>query len=93
MTRIISEIERVLSNNGIFACLLNSIYDSEYNSESANNEDMIDTGEITKRFFSKKSFSKFVDKFEPILFDEKGRTPKDDALGNAKLVRFVGKLK
>lgn len=93
MIKIISEIERVLSNNGILACLLNSVYDSEYINESANKDDMIDTGKITKRFFSKKSFSKFISNFDPILFDEKGSTPKDDALGNAKLVRFAGKLK
>ena len=43
--------------------------------------------------FSKESLEPFVKDFEPLLFDENGRTPKDDAVSNSGMIQFIGRVK
>lgn len=90
---IISEIQRVLGSGGIVALMANSTKDPEYDEALVNKEGLIEVNGITKRFFSKETFASFLGNFEEIIFDEKGRTPKDDAVSNSGMVQFIGRLR
>ncbi len=91
MNRIISEISRVLKPKGILACMMNSTKDSEYDPEKADDDGLINVDGLVKRFFSVESFRPFVKRFEPLLFDDQGRTPKDDAKNISGMIRYIGK--
>lgn len=91
--RIISEIQRVLAPGGIVALMVNSTKDPEYDKSLVNKDGLIEVGGITKRFFSKGSFAPLVSDFEGLLFNEEGRTPKDDVVDNSGMVQFIGRKK
>lgn len=91
MKIIMREIERVLKTGGIFACLVNTQDDEEYDSKLADENDIIVQRGIAKRYFNTESLSKFTKNFETLLLDNKGRTPKDDAVGNSGMIQFIGK--
>ena len=93
MKRIISEISRVLKPGGVLACLVNSQDDEEYDKNIANSEDVIDVNGISKRFYTTESLNQFTGNFETLLLHNKGRTPKDDAVGNSGLIQFIGTKK
>lgn len=90
MQHIVKEIQRVLAPDGIFAAMVNSIHDSEYDSAKVDNSGLIDIDGLTKRYFSKTTFSVFTDGFSTLLSDENGRTPKDDVVGTTGMVQFIG---
>lgn len=90
---IISEIQRVLAPGGVVALMVNSTKDPEYSELLVNADGLVKTNGITKRFFSKESFAPFVDSFEELLFDNEGRTPKDDAVNNSGMIQFIGRKK
>lgn len=89
MKIIVGEIERVLKPGGLVAIMVNSINDEEYDESRANNGIIKD--KITKRYFSLDSLKQFLNNFEVVLADDQGRTPKDDAVGNSGMIRFIGK--
>lgn len=91
MTKILAEIRRVLKPAGMVALLQNSIEDPEYQPEIADNEQGIQ-GTIYKRYFSVESLNLLVGElFETVVLDNQGHTPKDDAVGTGKLIRYIGK--
>lgn len=92
MIKIITEIERVLKPGGILACMVNTQSDEEYDTQKADSQDIMHVNGITKRFFTVETLRPFVQGFEPLLFDNKGQTPKDDAVGNSGMIEFIGKL-
>lgn len=87
LEEIMQEISRILKPGGIFACMMNSTKDPEYNETQS---DLIKVGDLTKRYFTKASFTPFVRRFKPLVFDEKGQTPKDDMVNNSGMVEFIG---
>ena len=91
MKSIISEIQRVLCKEGLLACMVNSTKDPEYDRFLENNEHLIGSGKIQKRYFSTASFLPFVAEFSTVVIDDNGRTPKDNEVGTSGLVRFLGK--
>jgi len=93
MKQIVSEIRRVLVKGGVLACMVNSVNDPEFDSSKADKDNVIIINGLKKRFFSKESFKRYFGDFEIILCDEKGRTPKDDALDTTGLVRLIARLK
>lgn len=92
MTAIMQEIQRVLTNDGLLAIMVNTVEDPEYKA-SNNTDGFIRNEKLTKRFFSKETLGVFVADFEPLLFDANGRTPKDDKIGNSGMIRFIGRKK
>ena len=88
---IFREINRVLKPGGIFAFLVNSVNDPEYNTGTKIEEDYFETKKKKKRYFSEKSARELAKDFEVILCDENGETYKDQAKGVHNLVRFVGR--
>lgn len=93
MRKIFNEIKRVLKPNGIIACMVNSINDPEYDSGREDNSGLIDVNGLIKRYFSVETFSPFLEDYESLLFDNNGRTPKDDEVNTSGMVQFIGKLK
>ena len=90
MDHIMMEIYRVLSSQGILAFMVNTVNDTEYLAAKVDDSGIIKTNKLLKRYFSVETLAPFVINFTPILFDNQGRTPKDDAVGNAGMVQFVG---
>ncbi len=88
---IYDEIHRVLKPGGVVAVMVNTMKDAEYDPSKLDSDGLLHHKGLTKRYFSKETLAPFVTKFEPVLFDEDGRTPKDDAKDNAGMVRFVGR--
>ena len=88
---IFSEMNRVLKKGGVIALMVNSVNDPEYDKSVASDEDIIITKGLSKRYFSIESFKPFVKEFEVLLFDNNGRTPKDDAVNNSGMIQFIGK--
>jgi ubiquinone/menaquinone biosynthesis C-methylase UbiE len=93
MERIMAEISRVLKAEGILACMTNSIKDPEYDESKLTSEGLLELDGLTKRYFSVETFKPFVGAFEPILFDEHGRAPKDDVKSNGGMIEFIGRKK
>lgn len=93
MHKIISEIKRVLKPGGILACMVNSTSDPEHDENLEDESGLINVDGLIKRYFSVGSFSPFVKDFEPLLFDDQGRTPKDDAVNTSGMIQFIGSLK
>ena len=91
MHKIMSEIKRVLRPGGLLACMVNSIKDEEYNPDQVNDDGLILVDGLIKRYFDEDSFEPFVEGFEAVLLDSRGKTPKDDAVSNSGMVRFIGK--
>jgi SAM-dependent methyltransferase len=90
MHHVMDEIRRVLKPGGVLACMVNSTDDEEYDENALNPEGLIETKGITKRFFTLGTFEPFISGFETKLFDTEGTTPKDDAVDNTGLIRFIG---
>ena len=92
--KVFLDIHRLLKPGGIVATITNTIDDpekEEYNYEIIEDGYYKDPKGINKRYFSVESLSTFTDGlFEPLLFDNKGTTYKDDIY---TLVRFIGKKK
>lgn len=88
---VFEEITRILKDGGILALLLNSVYDTEYNTGTMIEEDYFVIRNIQKRFFSKESLQEFVANFETLVLDEEGETYKDSTIGVHNLVRYIGK--
>lgn len=88
---IFSEMYRVLKDGGVIALMVNSVNDSEYDKSIASSEDIIITKGLSKRYFSVESLMPFVKDFEVLLLDNKGRTPKDDAVDNSGMIQFIGR--
>jgi SAM-dependent methyltransferase len=84
------EIRRVLKKGGVFAFLVNSTRDPEYESGLEKEPGLLRIGGITKRYFSVETAREFVSGFVIILLDYLGETYKDSAIGVHNLVRFVG---
>lgn len=93
MNKIMSEIKRVLKPGGILACMVNSTNDPEYDERLEDSSGLINVDGLFKRYFSVESFSPLVQGFDPILFDNRGRTPKDDAVQTSGMIQFIGRLK
>lgn len=93
MHKIMKEIKRVLKPGGVLACMVNSTKDPEYNEKLEDSEGLINVEGLIKRYFSVDSLKPFVQDFEPIVFDEQGRTPKDDAVNTSGMVQFIGELR
>lgn len=91
--RIFDEVYRVLKPSGIFAFLVNSINDPEYNTGEKIEEDYFETDGTRKRYFSQKTAAEFGTRCEILVCDEEGATYKDQAKGVHNLVRFIGKKK
>lgn len=91
MAHIVNEIERVLKPDGLLACVVNSVHDVEYIESKSKNNGLVQSGQMLKRYFTKDTLGTFLNGFEPLLFDEEGRTPKDDEVGNRNLVQYIGK--
>lgn len=91
MHAIVKEIRRVLKPAGIFACMVNSVNDPEYNADQENEHGLINVDGLMKRYFNIETFRPFLAGFEPLLFDMNGKTPKDDAVSNSGMVQFIGK--
>lgn len=89
--RIFDEIYRVLKPGGVFAFLVNSINDPEYETGGKIEENYFETDGTKKRYFSEKTAREFGSKFDIVLCDEEGETYKDSAKGIHNLVRFIGK--
>lgn len=90
--RLLQEISRVLVPGGIFATLLNSIHDPEYNTGERIEGDYFQIDGVKKRYFSSSTIQDFTHSlFSPLHIDEEGESYKDRAKGVDKLVRFVGK--
>lgn len=88
--RLFDEVRRVLKVGGIFAFLVNSVHDPEYNSGAKLEEDYFQIGKATKRYFSVESARHLTGYFDVTLLDDQGETYKDRAKGVHNLVRFVG---
>ncbi len=93
MHSIIKEIKRVLKPSGILACMVNSKSDPEYDEKLEDSQGLINVGGLIKRYFTVETFKPFVKDFRPIVFDENGRTPKDDVVNTSDMIQFIGKLK
>lgn len=92
--QIFAEIVRTLKKGGIFAFLVNSTADPEYNNGTRLEEDYFMIDDTPKRYFSIDSVSQLVmDTFDTILLDDKGETYKYRAKGVHNLVRYIGKKK
>lgn len=87
---IIHEIGRILKPGGIFAFLVNSINDPEYNTGIELEKDFFQINKITKRYFNIESTRHFTQTFQTNLLDNFGQTYKDHAKGVFHLIRFIG---
>ena len=87
---IIGEISRILKKGGVFACLVNSIHDPEYNTGEKIGDNYFLIRETKKHFFSKETLEDFLANFKTIVLDENGETYRDRAINTKNLVRFVG---
>lgn len=92
--QIFKEIQRVLRHNGILALLVNSLSDAEYRKGVQVEEDYFHFGEgNVKRFFTPDSLRSYIGShFSELLCDDFGTTKKDGALGNNRLVRYIGEV-
>jgi len=88
---IINEINRVLRPGGIVACMVNTTSDPEYQAAKVDDSGLLIVDGLTKRFFTPEIFSTFVSNFAPLLIDAEGKTPKDDAVSNSGMIRFIGR--
>ncbi|MDP2815722.1 MAG: class I SAM-dependent methyltransferase [Rectinemataceae bacterium] len=91
--QIMDEFARVLKQDGVLTLLLNSVHDSEYGNGERIEDNYFVVDGIKKCYFSAESLKEFTGDFEPEILDETGETFKDRAVGNSKLVRFVGRKK
>jgi ubiquinone/menaquinone biosynthesis C-methylase UbiE len=89
--KVFDGIYRVLKRKGILALVVNSTSDPEYGSGEELERGFFKIGAVTKRYFSIKTLSNFVRKFEAIVLDDGGETYKDKAKGVSNLIRFAGK--
>ncbi len=93
MARILSEIRRVIKPKGIFACMLNSTKDAEYQPDAERQGELLLVDGIWKRYFTKDTLKPFVGGFDEVLFDELGKTAKDDNVGTSGMIRYIGRKK
>ena len=89
-TKIFDEIYRVLQPGGVFAFFVNSKHDPEYTSGTKLEDDYIQIGKITKRYFDVTSARQFAGRFDTKLADDQGETYKDTAKGIHNLIRYIG---
>lgn len=88
---IFKEVRRVLRTGGIFAILLNSTTDPEYNTGDKIEENYFNIDSLPKRFFDEKSILEFAKDFEAVLVDNKGESYKDQKKGIHNLIRYIGR--
>lgn len=88
--RLFSEIYRILKTGRIFATLVNTMDDPETKIFKKIDDYLyLDPKDIVKRYFTIEHLETFIsDKYEPIIFDDKGETYKDKI---KCLIRFVGR--
>lgn len=91
--RIIDKIEDALVPGGILAIMVNSTKDSEYDPSLLDGNKLQTVGKLKKRFFEIETLRPFLVRFEEILFDDLGSTPKDEAVGTKGMIRFIGRKK
>jgi SAM-dependent methyltransferase len=89
-TRLIGEIQRVLKPGGIFAFLVNTVDDPEYNTGQQIEPDYFQVGDATKRYFSVASAREMMRWYDTILVDNHGETYKDADKGIHNLIRYIG---
>jgi SAM-dependent methyltransferase len=88
--RLFGEIQRVLKAGGVFAFLVNSIHDPEYNTGEQLEADYFKVDETAKRYFSITATKAFTQYFDASLVDNNGETYKDNDKGVRNLIRFIG---
>ena len=89
--RLILEVQRVLRPGGIFAFLVNSRDDPEYQVAQEIEPGLLMVDGTMKRYFSTDSTRKFMEYFDTILLDNLGETYKDRAKGVSHLIRYIGR--
>lgn len=87
---IFDEIFRVLKPGGVFAFLVNSIHDPEYNTGEVIESDYFRVDGLLKRYFSVEAAETFAHAFTAEISDDGGETYKDSAKGIHNLIRFIG---
>ncbi|MFO0971470.1 MAG: class I SAM-dependent methyltransferase [Candidatus Saccharimonadales bacterium] len=91
---LFKELHSLLNAGGVFAFLVNSVYDPEFRTGKKLEDHFFEVNGINKRYFDKIEVQKFTkDLFEPLLADECGTSYKDKADGMTQLVRFAGTKK
>jgi len=91
--KIFSEINRVLTSDGVVAMLLNNIYDPKTKYLTKKSEGLFVNEEgVLRRFFSLSYLEdKVKQKFDVLVMDDKGEALlKDDPIN---LIRFIGRKK
>ena len=88
--RLFDEIFETLKPGGVFAMLVNSVNDPEYNTGTKLEEDYFEVDGINKRYFDLASVQRLTQRYKPLLFDDKGTSYKDQEKGISNLVRFIG---
>lgn len=88
---IFNDIYRVMKTGGIFAFLVNSQSDPEFQSGIPIEHGFVDVDTVQKRFFDIGMAMQFTHQFQTIIVDAQGETYKDRAIGNHNLIRYVGK--
>ena len=88
--RLIQEAERVLKPGGMFAFLVNSVSDPEYQQGEEIEPDYFQVGNAAKRYFSVDTARMYTQYFDVNLLDDLGETYKDKEKGVHNLIRFVG---
>jgi SAM-dependent methyltransferase len=91
--QLLQEVNRVLIVGGVFAFLVNSVHDPEYNTGKQLEPDYFQIDKTAKRYFSDDTTRDFTKYFETLQLDDDGETYKDRAKGVHNLVRYVGRKK
>ena len=89
--RLFGEIQPELKKGGVFAFLVNSVYDPEYKTGKEFESDYFQIGKTAKRYFSEKTAREFAQWFDVNLLDELAETYKDSVIGVHNLIRFIGR--
>jgi SAM-dependent methyltransferase len=89
--QIMSEIRRVLKPGGVLACMVNSVNDPEHDKTQVDDQGLQRVGMLVKRYFTLETFQPFTTGFATLLYDDKGRTPKDDSVETSGMIQFIGR--
>lgn len=88
--RLIGEIQRVLKPGGVFAFLVNTVDDPEYNTGERLESDYFRIGQTDKRYFSVETTRAMMQWYDTTLLDNHGETYKDADKGIHNLIRYIG---